>query len=245
MTTTPPPRMDPAEQLEVLIPDLGGLIAWIRPPQMSLATPWERWTVRDLLNHVVGGGHMYVAALGGDPVQDISGRLPDALGEDPVTAFSEAAALFGAALQQPGAMERQLALPVGRLSGGQFLQFIAFDLLVHTWDLSTALGRSFNPPGRAPRRRRDLRPATTDPGGPRPRQLRRGRDPRRRGRPPRADHRAQRSKPRRPHSTIGRQVPPPSREVRSRPRVQRPAPVVPAVSCSSITVGLAWARESL
>ena len=85
-------------QLQVVVPALGAAVATVRPEHMERATPCASWSMRDLLNHIVGGALMFADAFGGAPVRDISGRLPDVVGDDPSTAFGEAAARFGAAL---------------------------------------------------------------------------------------------------------------------------------------------------
>jgi len=82
---------------------------------------------------------MYAGALGGGPLHDISGRQPDVVGDDPHGAFGQAAAAFGAAVEEPGAMDRLLPLPFGTMTGRTFLRFAAFDLLLHSWDLSRTL----------------------------------------------------------------------------------------------------------
>jgi uncharacterized protein (TIGR03086 family) len=121
------------------VPRLGALVTQVRPAEMGLATPCSEWTTRDFLNHVVVGATMFADALGGAPVLDISGRLPDVLGDDPAAAFEVAATRFGEAAAAPGAMERVLPLPWGAMTGHTFLRLAAFDLLVHAWDLATTI----------------------------------------------------------------------------------------------------------
>ena len=133
--------VDGGAQLEQILPGLGALIAEVGPAEMRLATPCDGWTTRDLLNHVIGGAGMFADAFAGAPLRDISGRLPDVIGDDPASAFGRAVERFGAAAQQPGAMERVLPLPVGAMTGETFLRFAAFDLLIHSWDLATTLDR--------------------------------------------------------------------------------------------------------
>ncbi len=131
--------VDGGAQLEQILPCLGALIARVGPAEMRLATPCDGWSTGDLLNHVIGGAGMFAEAFAGAPLSDISGRLPDVVGDDPMAAFGRAVDRFGSSAQQPGAMERVLPLPVGAMSGQTFLRFAAFDLLVHCWDLATAL----------------------------------------------------------------------------------------------------------
>ena len=42
-----------------------------------------------------------------------------------------------------GALDRTLAAPFGEVPAPVFLRFLAFDGLVHSWDLATATGQSF------------------------------------------------------------------------------------------------------
>jgi uncharacterized protein (TIGR03086 family) len=43
-------------------------------------------------------------------------------------------------------MDRVLKLPFGEIPAPVFLRFLAFDLIVHSWDLATATGQTFAPP---------------------------------------------------------------------------------------------------
>lgn len=138
--------IDGAAQLDVIVPVLGMLVAEVRPIDLALSTPCEGWTTRDLLNHVVGGSAMFADAFEGAPVRDISGRLPDVIGDDPAAAFLAAATRFGEATQAPGAMERVLELPWGPMTVRNFLRFVAFDLLIHSWDLAVTLGTELEVP---------------------------------------------------------------------------------------------------
>ena len=130
--------IDGGELLGAVVPRLGAVIAGVRPTDYNLSTPCGAWTMHDLLNHVVGGAAMFADAFEGAPLRDISGRLPDAIGDDPADAFNRGVERFGAALASPGAMERVLDLPFGAMTVQTFLRFVSFDLLVHTWDIATA-----------------------------------------------------------------------------------------------------------
>ena len=132
--------VDGGAQLQEVVPRLGAAIATVTESTMALPTPCAEWTLRDLLNHIVGGAEMFADAFGGAPLQDISGRLPDIVGDDPMGAFGTAAARFGEATQAPGALDRVLPLPFGAMTVRSFLRFVAFDLTVHTWDVASVTG---------------------------------------------------------------------------------------------------------
>ena len=102
--------------------------------------------MRDLINHFVGGGHMFAMAYRGEPMPEMDGPVPDMLGTDPSAAARAARADFDAALATPGAMERMVDLPIGSVPAPAGLQVATFDVLVHCWDLATATGQAFDPP---------------------------------------------------------------------------------------------------
>ena len=138
--------VDGGEQLEEVVPRLAALVGQVGPGDLLLSTPCDGWTTRDLLNHVAGGARMFADAFEGAPVPDISGRLPDVVGDDPVGAFESAVARFGDAAQRPHAMDQVLTLPVGMMTGRTYLRFAAFDLLVHSWDLAMTLDAPLDVP---------------------------------------------------------------------------------------------------
>ncbi len=142
----PSDGVDEGALLGEVVPRLAAAIASVRPDDLAAPSPCEAWSTRDLLNHVIGGAAMFAEAFGGAPVLDISGRLPDVVGDDPMPAFERSAGAFGAAVGQPGAMDVVLELPFGPMTGRAFLRFAAFDLLVHTWDIASVTGHEVDVP---------------------------------------------------------------------------------------------------
>ena len=139
--------MAPSEQLTYQIQTLRGLIAGTEPEQMTAATPCANWDVHALVNHFVGGGHMFAAAFRGEEVHiDPDAPMPDLVGDDPVASFDGALADFCSAVDAPGAMEKIINLPFGQVPGPIVLEILKFDLLVHCWDISQATGQTFDPP---------------------------------------------------------------------------------------------------
>jgi uncharacterized protein (TIGR03086 family) len=139
--------MAPSEQMAFQAAAIRGLLQNTSLDQLDNATPCAKWAVRDLLNHLVGGGRMIGGALKGDPAPvDPDGPMPDLLGEDLVGAWDGAIGTFAEGIDTPGALEREVVLPFGTLTGGMLLEILKFDLLVHAWDLATATGQQFDPP---------------------------------------------------------------------------------------------------
>jgi uncharacterized protein (TIGR03086 family) len=133
-------------ELTYVLDSMENLIANTRDDQMANPTPCAQWTVRDLINHFVGGGHMFATLYRGEPMPDMDGPVPDMLGADPAAAAHAARADFDAALAEPGVMDRIVHLPIGSVPAPAGLNLATFDVLVHCWDLATATGLHFDPP---------------------------------------------------------------------------------------------------
>jgi len=117
---------------------VGDLITNIRPEQWSAPTPCTDWTVRQLVDHLIGMNRVFAALLAGEPP---SRRDADHIEGDPVGAYRDSAARLQAAFDQPGALERTYRGPLGAATGSERLQIRLYDLLAHGWDLARAIGQ--------------------------------------------------------------------------------------------------------
>ncbi|NBH11053.1 TIGR03086 family metal-binding protein [Amycolatopsis sp. SID8362] len=105
-------------------------------------TPCTEWDVRALVNHMTRGNLNYVGLLGGATREEfLAARDADALGADPVTAFTESVRACADALAGSGVLDRVVDYPLGELTGRRALAVRTADSTVHTWDLARALGR--------------------------------------------------------------------------------------------------------
>ena len=131
--------MDPLTQLEQLGPHLGAVVAGITPQQLDNPTPCAEYTVRGVLEHMIGGATTFAAAYRGqEPVEaDL---------HDPLASFGPALGDLVAAIRTPGALERTVQAPFGEVAGETFARFVVLDGLVHGWDLATATGQVYEPP---------------------------------------------------------------------------------------------------
>lgn len=140
--------MNPSDQLRPGAEAVAALLADLTPEQLGAATPFAEWDVRGLLNHIVGGAHMFAAAFRGEaPAGHGPGDGPvDLVGSDPAGAWQRAAEAFAAGVDAPGALEQMVPMPWGPTPGAVVFEILKFDVLVHAWDLARATGQSFDPP---------------------------------------------------------------------------------------------------
>ena len=118
---------------------VGALISNIRADQWSAPTPCTEWTVRRVVNHLIGMNRVFAALLAGQPPPPRPAA--DHVEDDPVRAFRDSAAALLAAFSRPGVLERTYRGPLGTATGADRLQIRLYDLLAHAWDLAQATGQ--------------------------------------------------------------------------------------------------------
>jgi uncharacterized protein (TIGR03086 family) len=131
--------MDPLSQLDRLAPILAGVVGSISADQLDRPTPCADFTVRGVLEHMIGGATVFAAAYRGE-----NPAAPEL--DDVLAGFGPALAGLGAAIGAPGALDRTVAAPFGEVPGETFARFVVLDGLVHGWDLATATGQPYDPP---------------------------------------------------------------------------------------------------
>ena len=122
------------------VDQFGSRVRLVTPHHLDLPTPCSDWTVRDLLNHVVGENAWMVPLLAGSTIAEVGGRLDgDLLGTDPAAAWEEAAAAAVAAAAEDGALERTVHVSFGDIPGGEYVAQVTTDHVIHAWDLARAV----------------------------------------------------------------------------------------------------------
>ena len=133
-----PTAIDPITALERSYDELAKVVAGLQPAQLSLPTDCPEWDVRALLDHVLGGALMYMAANEGRLTGEDAG---DVVGADPSLATSEIAAANLASWRQPGALEGERTYPFGTFPAPAGLVSNIGEVALHAWDLAKATGQ--------------------------------------------------------------------------------------------------------
>lgn len=133
--------MDALSALDVASAAFGSTLRQVQPEHWQLPSPNPGWSVRDLVNHVVGGNRRYVLLLAGAPTVEVEElRALDHLGDDPVAEFTTTAAEVAATFRAPGALEAVVHHRLGDRYGAELLVMRIGEHALHGWDLARAIG---------------------------------------------------------------------------------------------------------
>jgi uncharacterized protein (TIGR03086 family) len=136
--------MEPIEQLSQIIPKLTATVDRIQTMQMNDPTPCSNFTVHDVLNHMMVGGATFAYVFRGEQPPELT--APAVYGWVPTAEFHEAMNDLQNAVESPGAMERVVTTPFGEMPGDTFARLVAFDGLIHSWDLASSTGQTIEYP---------------------------------------------------------------------------------------------------
>lgn len=112
-----------------------GVLLGVRPEHLTEPTPCAKWTMQDLLDHMIGVVVGLGAAAAGAPADEFH------LGPDPAAQFRDAADATLAAWSTPGVMTQTIDAGPGPMPGSVLAGINLLDTTAHAWDLAVALGR--------------------------------------------------------------------------------------------------------
>src|SRR5262245_6688351 len=145
--------MDPAvTSAQAGMADVGGLyrrsvqwwagrLAAVSDDQWDLPTPCSEWSVRDLVNHVVGEDRWTSPLMRGQTIEQVGDRFDgDLLGDDPRGVGAQAAQEAVGAVDETLPSNGTVQLSYGEESMDEYVRQLIADHLVHGWDLAAATG---------------------------------------------------------------------------------------------------------
>jgi uncharacterized protein (TIGR03086 family) len=123
------------------------LVVTVTPDQLALPTPCAEWDLGALLAHMTIQHYGFALAVAGERTE-LDEWQPVPLGDDPVSAYHNAADRVIASFAAAGALDRMAFLPEIRdgvtVPGRVAMSFHFIDYVVHSWDVAATLGRQLD-----------------------------------------------------------------------------------------------------
>ncbi|MER7283083.1 TIGR03086 family metal-binding protein [Dactylosporangium sp. NPDC000244] len=127
------------DRIEAAIATTGTVVSDLGPA-LDAPSLCPGWTLRDELNHLVGGMRVFAAELSGT---DAGGEHEsDWLGHEPAAAYAAAATLDGEAWRRPDALSGTVRLGFGAMPAQMAALIHLTELVVHGADLAVSTGRT-------------------------------------------------------------------------------------------------------
>lgn len=127
------------EMYERALRTTGKVVAGTTREQLGDSTQCPDWSVRDLLNHIIGGCITFSKGAAGEPIAFDSGI--DHTAGDHVATYESASQDALEAFSKPGALNKTFNLPWGDTPGSVAFHLALAEAAVHGWDLATATGQ--------------------------------------------------------------------------------------------------------
>jgi uncharacterized protein (TIGR03086 family) len=135
--------MTPLETCKQTLDNTQRVVDQVRVEDLEKPTPCSDWTVRTLVNHMIEALGALESPARGEAMTFNTEGINDVAGSDPAGAFRKQRSDFLAAWSAPGATERLVTTMFGEQPAAFYLGLATADMLVHGWDLATAIGSSY------------------------------------------------------------------------------------------------------
>lgn len=133
--------MDPLDVLARGAEGFATTLGLVTTEQWGAPSGVGDWSVRALVDHVIGGDRMSTAILhGGSRADGLAEFARSAADMDRVVAFAAASREMASAFAEPRALDRTVAHPAMEMPGHQLLGFRIGEYGLHGWDLARAIG---------------------------------------------------------------------------------------------------------
>ena len=117
------------------------VVVAVRDDQWDSPTPCTEWTVRDLVNHVTSEDLWTEALMAGRTIEEVGSSLDgDLLADAPIARSIDAAKVATTSVVERLPRGGTVALSFGDTDVAEYVWQLAADHLVHSWDLSAAIG---------------------------------------------------------------------------------------------------------
>ncbi|MFD5437875.1 TIGR03086 family metal-binding protein [Kitasatospora sp. NPDC127067] len=134
---------DARPQYLTALDQLEKLFATITPADLDRPTPCTEFTLRQLLNHVVGGIHRFAYMGEGGRAEDVVAAVEDPSDEGWPAALGRARARVTAAWADDTKLGRPTVAPWGEVPGAAAVAGYLMELVTHSGDIAASLGNGF------------------------------------------------------------------------------------------------------
>jgi uncharacterized protein (TIGR03086 family) len=118
----------------------GAKVHAVPAPAWSQPSPCTAWSVRDVVNHVVGEQLWVSHLLDGETIAQVGDRYDgDVTGDAPAEAWDAASLAAGTAWRK-GSPDQIVHLSFGDVPALEYAEQMLVDLVVHGWDLARGAG---------------------------------------------------------------------------------------------------------
>ncbi|MER7754266.1 TIGR03086 family metal-binding protein [Kitasatospora sp. NPDC097643] len=136
-------HQDPRPQYLLALGQLEKLFAEVTPEALDRPTPCTEFTLRQLLNHVVGGVHRCAYMGEGGWADDVLPGIVDQADDAWPAALERARARVAAAWADDAKLERPTHAPWGVVPGQIALGGYVMEVVTHSWDIARTLDTGF------------------------------------------------------------------------------------------------------
>ncbi|WP_369184113.1 TIGR03086 family metal-binding protein [Streptomyces sp. Y1] len=134
---------DARPQYHAALDQLERLVATVTPADLDRPTPCEEFTLRQLLNHVIGATHRFAYMGEGGHAEDIVPAIEDPSDDGWQAALGRVRTRVTAAWAEDAKLGRPTFAPWGEAPGGAVVGAYLMETVTHTWDIAKSLDNGF------------------------------------------------------------------------------------------------------
>jgi uncharacterized protein (TIGR03086 family) len=135
--------MEPTQQLEEILPTITDLVDRLEPADLERSTPCDDFQLVDVLDQLITLGGAFAWMYRGEVPPEID--PPERNGTVPAAEFRKTMDGLLDAVRSEGAMGRSIDSPVGEMPGETFARLVAFEGVIHGWDIAASAGLDYAP----------------------------------------------------------------------------------------------------
>lgn len=134
------PLPDPRPFYERAADQMAALIDLTSKDTLDEPTPCSEYDVRGLVSHVIGGTRRFVAVGEKGAAPGVSDEAPDIPDDKLAEAYTTERRRLAAAWADDSKLDTEVTVPWGTMPGRYALSGSVMETVMHSWDLSRALG---------------------------------------------------------------------------------------------------------